>query len=74
MGNDKKLVEPYLPKDNISKAFEKQTIPAGHIWVLGDNRLNSQDSTDSRMGPIEIDTIIGRAFVKILPIKNVRFF
>lgn len=72
--NGLKLAEPYLPKNTQSKVFEKQTIPAGHIWVLGDNRLNSQDSTDPRVGPIDIDVIIGRAFMRILPINDVRFF
>ena len=40
-------------------------VPSGMVFVMGDNRLAS---TDSRFfGPIEMDSIVGRAFIKIWP-------
>jgi len=40
-------------------------VPAGRVFVMGDNRGNSQDSRF--LGPIEDDKIIGRGFVVIWP-------
>lgn len=43
-------------------------VPAGRVFVMGDNRGNSQDSRF--LGAIEEDKIIGRGFVIIWPIAN----
>jgi len=44
------------------------TIPEGFVFVMGDNR---QHSSDSRvLGPIPIDTVVGRAFVRVWPLNN----
>jgi signal peptidase I len=43
-------------------------VPAGYVFVMGDNRRGSQDSR--RFGPIAIDTIVGRAFMRVWPLNH----
>ena len=64
--NDRKLSEPYLPGGTISENLPRQEVPHGKIWVMGDNRTNSRDSRV--LGPIDLDTVHGRAFVRIWPL------
>ena len=46
----------------------RQVIPAGRVFVMGDNR---GDSADSRVfGAIDEDTIVGRAFVRVWPLTE----
>ncbi len=64
------LVEPYVePVCDGTEAFGPITVPAGQLWVMGDNRC---DSSDSRVfGPIEDDLVVGRAFILIWPVGRI---
>ena len=60
--NNKPLSEPWLPKGTVlGKAIPRQTVPAGHYFMMGDNR---DISCDSRYwGTIPASSIIGKVFL-----------
>jgi len=43
-------------------------VPAGKVFVMGDNRTNSQDARAN--GPIKESSIVGRVFVRIWPFNR----
>jgi signal peptidase I len=66
------LEEPYLPQGTVSRTFAPTEVPAGSVFVLGDNRLASKDST--AFGPIPETDIVGRVFIRIWPPGRIGFF
>jgi signal peptidase I len=47
------------------------TVPAGKVFVMGDNRTNSQDARAN--GPIKESSIVGRVFLRIWPPGRIGF-
>jgi signal peptidase I len=58
--------EPYVNKKYPDRSFYAPTIvPKGHVFAMGDNRANSQDSRV--FGPIPKENIEGEAFLRFWP-------
>ena len=62
--NGVKLNEPYI-KQTPDYDMPPTVVPADHIFVLGDNRRNSEDS--HIFGPLEMGRVAGTAFGSFWP-------
>jgi signal peptidase I len=62
--NGSALREPYVryPDD---RSFAETTVPPNSVYVLGDNRADSEDSRS--FGPVRDDRLVGRALAGIWP-------
>jgi signal peptidase I len=74
--NDQVLHEPYLPEkwtynNNWPASGQDYILPTNMYFVMGDNRNHSSDSRT--FGPITLDSILGKAEVRIWPLNEVGF-
>ncbi len=68
--NDVEQKEAYI-NGEYTDGYVDTIIPDGFVFAMGDNRPNSLDSRDSRVGLVKIDDIIGRAFVRLYPFSKI---
>jgi signal peptidase I len=67
--NGERIEEPYLVEGTPTERLSFTRVPEGAVFVMGDNRTNSEDSRD--FGAIDEETIVGRAVVKVLPLSDI---
>lgn len=59
-----------LPGDKIRMGLVSEIVPRGHVWLEGDNRLNSADSRT--YGPVPQGLIKSRALFRIWPLNDIK--
>ena len=70
--NKKKQNEPYVQEHTMGRCdltFPYE-VPAGTVFVMGDNRRVSVDSRSSSLGCIPEDQIIGRVLFRVWPLNQ----
>jgi signal peptidase I len=67
--NSTRLIEPYLDEADEMEDYGPSVVPEGEIFVMGDNRDESQDSR--AFGTVSQDQVVGRAFVLFWPVNRV---
>lgn len=67
--DDKALDEPYVAAPTYDRESFRgpMVIPEGYVFVMGDNRNNSTDSRDYRVGLIREEYIMGKAVFRLSP-------
>ena len=68
-----KLEDPYNPRGEMVRDMEPVTVPEDAVFVMGDNRNNSLDSTSTAVGPIPKKNLQGVAVVCIWPVGEIHF-
>lgn len=67
------LIEPYVKE----LTYERESfsgpvyVPEGSIWVMGDNRNNSQDSRYFAIGCVDTRCVIGKVVLRLWPLNKI---
>ncbi|QOR66314.1 signal peptidase I [Cytobacillus suaedae] len=69
--NGEMLVEPYILEE-MEISFEPVEVPEGAVYLMGDNRNYSNDSTE--VGPYPISNIIGEVYLRFYPFNRINLF
>jgi signal peptidase I len=65
--NGSTVIEDYIDNTNMDGFyFGPDVVPAGHVFLLGDNRDTSEDSRT--FGPVAVDDLEGRVLATIWPL------
>jgi len=68
--NGQLLNEPYI-NGNFTSGELLVEVPEEMLFVMGDNRENSLDSRDAKVGPVSIDTVRGKVLVRLFPFTKI---
>lgn len=68
--NGERRKEAYVDYELVDSTFYgPEKVPAGHVFLMGDNRSNSRDSRD--YGPVPEGDLLGQVILRVLPLDRV---
>ncbi len=71
--NGSVINEPFLPPNiSMGPAIEKQVIGPGMMFVMGDNRGDSEDSR--YFGQVPESSVVGRVVMRVWPLSRIHLF
>ncbi len=69
--NDARLSEPYAVGKTYARDMSGPVkVPAGYVFIMGDNRAISLDSRSTEIGLVSIKDIIGKAVFRLTPYSS----
>ena len=72
--DEEALDESYLQDGVVTRELDidfPQTVPEGHILVMGDNRGESTDGRSSRIGMVDTRCVLGKVYAVIWPFSAI---
>ncbi len=71
--NGEVLSEPYLGSATLYSGDSTYplTVPDGKLFIMGDNRMASNDSRNTQIGFIDERDIVGKVLFRVSPLNNI---
>ena len=69
--NGELLEEDYIKEQGVVPGDVEVTVPEGELFVMGDNRRVSIDSRYEEVGCVKIDDVVGKAFFRLFPFRDI---
>ena len=69
--NGAALEESYTKDGYTASDMYEITVPEGALFCMGDNRQNSTDSRDMRVGCVPMEDLMGRAVFRVFPFNQI---
>lgn len=69
--NGQLMNEPYI-LEKTRGSYSLATVPEGHIFVMGDNRNNSEDSRFRDVGFVPLELVKGKAVLVFWPLDHIK--